>query len=148
MGFGAQAAVVVDHLRVGVLGTYFPHQRTSPPGGVGGGDFTLAFGALRGCYLPWRMGLMPAFCLQTELGALSGEAVNVSSPGHAESLWFAAGGGIHLAWRATSTVALTGGGDVLAVLSRDEFAIAGIGTIHRPPELTARASVGVEFGFR
>lgn len=85
-----------------------------------------------------------AVCTGAELGELSGSGIGVSTPHHQRTLWSAVRFDADLRW-ALPDMPL--GLDLLvtaaAPLSRDEFVLRNIGSVHRPASVVGRVGLGL-----
>jgi hypothetical protein len=85
-----------------------------------------------------------ALCTGAELGELSGSGIGVSSPHHQRTLWSAVRFDADLRWALPDTPL---GLDLLvtaaAPLSRDEFVLRNIGSVHRPASVVGRVGLGL-----
>jgi hypothetical protein len=133
-----------------LLGTLWfeQHSELHPSSSPGAGaDVDLATGALLGCVDPLAAGtraLAVAACAGWEMGRLSGTGSGVNRPREARALWLAPSLQLALAYRLPDTrvslSALAGGA---MPLDRDEFVLDGLGTVHQPASLVARAALGI-----
>lgn len=116
-----------------------------------GAKLQLATGGVLACAAPFgdlRASLAAFACLGAEIGQLSGVGTRVASPRRGGTLWAAPLMQAGLGWRVPHTalrlaLALIGA----APLTRDEFALRDIGTVHQPPSVIGRLSIGVSVGF-
>ncbi len=85
-----------------------------------------------------------ALCAGAELGELSGSGTGVSSPHHQRTLWSAVRFDADARWALPGTPL---GLDLLvtaaAPLSRDEFILRNIGSVHRPASVVGRVGLGL-----
>jgi len=152
VAFGVQLGGAWWQLQL--LGTLWLEQHTllaesSVPGA--GAYVRLATGALLGCTTPfdsaaeaWSMSL----CAGLEIGRLSGEGTGVDHPRDAQALWLAPSVQGGVAWRVPSTrLSLSARAGVALPLERQEFVLEGLGTVHQPASLAARASFGMDVAF-
>jgi hypothetical protein len=112
-----------------------------------GADVNLATGALLGCTDPFGAGaqaLSMSLCAGWEMGRLSGTGAGVNRPRSANALWLAPSLQAELAYRiAGSRLSLNARAGAALPLDRDEFVLDGLGTVHQPSSLAARAGLGV-----
>jgi hypothetical protein len=142
-GVEVKGAARWPSLRMELGLAYYPGQRRELRSGAGG-EFDLTFVSLRGCP-QIRVGrIESALCLESDLGVLAGSGVGVRDAADGSSPWWTLGGGLHVGWWVTPALLLTTGGDVLGILSRDEFVLARVGLVYRPPAVTARWTLGAE----
>jgi len=134
--------------RLELLGTLWLEQHPELPNVPGvGADVDLATGALLGCADPFGSGssaLSLALCASWEMGRLSGSGTGVDRPRSASALWLAPGVQAALSYRVPGTrlsLDVRAGG--VMPLDRGEFVLEGLGTIHQPASLAARAALGV-----
>jgi hypothetical protein len=145
---GVRLGAASWHLEL--LGTLWFEQHSelhasSLPGA--GADVNLATGALLGCVDPFATGaraLGLSLCAGWEMGRLSGTGTGVNRPRDARALWVAPSLQLALAYRFPDTRlslnAIAGGA---MPLDRDEFVLDGLGTVHQPASLAARAALGI-----
>jgi hypothetical protein len=139
--------------QIEALGTLWLEQHPSLRGtGVAGAgaDMNLATGALLGCAKPFGSvgALSVALCLGWEMGRLSGSGTGVNRPRDANALWLAPSLQAELFYRWPGTRLGLGarvGGAM--PLGRDEFVLEGLGSVHQPASLAARASLAVDVAF-
>jgi hypothetical protein len=85
-------------------------------------------------------------CLTGETGQLTGRGERTLDARTKRVPWFAVGPVAQLAWRLSSRLSLAAGATLLVPLRDDRFQIAGQ-TLHRVPQLTYRAALGVRLHF-
>lgn len=134
------------------LATLWLEQHAQLAGQPGlGGDLALATGALLGCTTVFgarQDSLALGLCAGGELGRLSGSGTGVLTPRSGYSLWAAARAEVEMAWHVPSTRLRLGAQLGMAVpFVRDDFVLDGIGAVHRPESLVARAGLGVGVAF-
>jgi hypothetical protein len=149
-GLGAALAVQAGwpELQLRALGSVlFEQQTTTRSGAAGplGAELQLVSGTLSACAGPAWAGDWLSVCLGPEVGRLSGSGAGVESPKHRGTLWLAPRADLGLSFALPGTrfragVMLT----AATPLTRDEFVIDGIGTVHRAASLVGRAAVGLE----
>ncbi len=140
--------------RLELLGTFWLQQH----GGLGAGslagagaEVSLATGALLGCADPLGSGaraLRLSLCAGGELGRLSATGTGVNRPRNASALWVAPSLQALLSYRLPATrLSLEARAGGALPLQRDEFVLDGLGTVHQPASLVARAGVGIAVAF-
>lgn len=77
----------------------------------------------------------------------TGNGSAVSIPFRKESAWAAAVAGGLLEWRATSHLGFRADMDLVVPFVRDHFVVSGVGEVHTPAVVSARALAGVEARF-
>jgi hypothetical protein len=137
-----------------LLGTILFEQQTKLPSAgatAPGAKLELLTAGLLGCTLPFGSPteqLSVSVCAGLELGRLAGIGTGVPEPRRGSALWVAPLVQVAGFWAVPDTalrlgVLLTGG----VPLNRDEFALTGIGTVYRPPNLVGRLSLGLDVAF-
>jgi hypothetical protein len=111
-----------------------------------GGDISLVGGHVVSCFVPVTEPLELGPCLGMEAGTLHGEGVGVTSPASDDIGWLAARGGGRVAFGFGRSFAAILRADALARLGRAEFAIEGLGPVHRPGSVGLRLEAGIELG--
>jgi hypothetical protein len=116
-----------------------------------GAKLQLITGGLLACAAPFgslRATFAPFACFGAELGQLSGVGTGVASPRRGSALWAAPLVQVGGEWAVPDTALGLAMALVAAVpLTRDEFALRNIGTVHQPPSVVGRLSVGVSVRF-
>jgi hypothetical protein len=87
-----------------------------------------------------------AVCVGWELGMLSGQGTRVDDPHHQRALWSAGRIDLAASWRIPNSpfqLELRVSG--LAPLTRDDFILGDIGSVHRPAAVVGRAGLGVRW---
>lgn len=131
------------------LGTVLPERRgtlvasdaSSPGASIG-----LLAGSLLACVpiAVKQSALELALCAGGELGQLSGSGTGVSTPHDRRALWAAARLDLAARWVVGDTpLALDLLVTAAAPLSRDEFILKDLGSVHRPASVIGRAGVGL-----
>lgn len=114
-----------------------------------GGDFELVVGSIRGCrtwHLGARVGAGP--CLAFEGGVMTGEGKGILLPDAGKNSWFAArAGGLLTAESGISRLRWALALDAEVPITHDEFAVDGIGVVHRNAVVAGRGSLGLEASF-
>lgn len=135
--------------RIDLAGAYFPPTRALVDA-TRGGEFRLVTGSARACRTwAWANGAFELGpCIAFEGGVMTGQGVGIRLPGAVDAPWLATRAGAWGALRLAETFAWL----VLALeaevpLTRDRFAVDGLGTVHHPSALTGRASFGAEARF-
>lgn len=131
-------------MRGEVVGTWFPGRDARLAGSDAGAEVSLMVVTPRGCWVPRRGRLELAGCLGLELGSLRAEAFGVSDPGVGSALWLAPHVGILGGLELAPPVRLVVGVEAAVPLARERFVLVGVGDVHQPPPVTARAVVGLE----
>jgi hypothetical protein len=148
LALGAEASWRRFELRL--LGTMLLEQQTqveSASSPRAGARLELFTGTALGCAAPLgdpRAELAPLLCLGMELGQLAGEGTGVASPRRRGALWAAPVAQAALSWTPDGSalrMALTLLG--AAPLDQHEFALRGIGSVHRLPNVVGRIGFGV-----
>lgn len=151
-------ASVGGELRTGVLvsgwsvearaNAWVPRRAESESVPGAGGEFSLLDASLLGCLrgAPWEGPLLQG-CAGPALLFLEGEGYGVQTPDEEDALFAAAAAEAALLVALSSHLSLRSALGVLVPFRRPTFAIHGVGTIHRPSALSARASVGIEAQF-
>lgn len=138
-------------LALRVAGTLFLDRHVALPGAAAlGADMRLALGALSACTTPLgsASGVAAFACAGWELGYLEAVGTGVQEPRRGGALWSAPRIDVGLGWR-------PGGGalrsfaraTLVAPLRRDEFYLRELGTVHRPPAIAGRLSLGLDVDF-
>jgi hypothetical protein len=126
-------------------------QLESPASPAPGAKLALITGGLFVCAAPFgslRATLAPFACFGAEIGRLSGVGTGVASPRRGSALWAAPLVQVGAAWSVPDTALGLAMTLVAATpLARDEFALRDIGTVHQPPSVVGRLSVGVSVRF-
>jgi hypothetical protein len=133
---------------LGLSGTYWM-PRNVAFGGDGDGTFRFFTGSVVGCQRILDLGesVYTGPCLALEGGAMSAESFGVRVPGRTTELWLAARGGARLAVELGRTVTLAVVIEAAVPFRRPSFVVEGVGVVHRPAPVSARASVGAEWCF-
>jgi hypothetical protein len=141
-------------LQLRALGTLLFEQHTEVVSALSpapGARLELMTGALLACTLPFgapASALHGLVCLGMEVGRLSGVGTDVASPRRGSALWAAPRLDVGALWTVPgSPLGLGVTVSAAAPLNRDEFALSGIGTVHQPPSVVGRLSIGIEIGF-
>lgn len=135
--------------RVEIHGSaWLPEEGTAATKPTAGGRLSLLAAGARYCR-SFREGTLEiAGCGGLEAGALRGSGFGIAMPASGAAPWIAPGvGGLGL-WNFSQHFALALALDGLVPVVRRDFTIEGLGTIHRPPPITARAFLGMEARFR
>jgi hypothetical protein len=109
-----------------------------------GGEISLMTGELRGCREIVPAALTVSLCLGGEVGVTDGIAFGILSPRHPRSPWVAPLLGFGVRPRLASGVWAWMSFDAAVPLIRPDYYIEGMGSVHRPWPIVARASMGVE----
>jgi hypothetical protein len=153
VGVGVGAELGWERLALRATGTLFLDRHVALPGAgetALGADMGLALGALSVCSTLLRPARAAVFvCAGWELGRLEAVGTGVLTPRREGTLWsaprvdagvdWAAGGGpLRLVAQVTAA----------APLERDDFYLRDLGSVHRPPAMAGRLSLGVHIDFR
>lgn len=144
LGGGAAAALDVGPVRAEVVGTWLPGREARVGDGDAGAEVSLVAVTPRGCWVPHRGTVEVAGCLGLELGSLRAEAFGVSDPGVGSALWLAPHVGVLGGLELAPPVRVVVGVEAAVPLARERFVLGGVGDVHEPPPVTARATVGLE----
>lgn len=159
LGVALGAQLGWRRLELRALGTLLFEQETEVesalalPAGVPapGAKLQLLVGAALACSAPFgslRAPFAPFVCAGAEVGRLSGVGTGVVLPRRGGVLWAAPLVQVGASWAVPdTTLRLTAALTAAAPLNRDEFALRDLGTVHQPPSVVARLSVGVGVGF-
>ncbi|MDC0723609.1 hypothetical protein [Nannocystis bainbridge] len=110
-----------------------------------GGRMWLAATGLRGCGIVGKGRVEAPLCAGVEVGALRGQGIgDLATSYRATSVWAAATAGPGLHVRVAPRVALTFGADLLVLLTRPRFQVAGRGDVCCSAAVGATATAGVE----
>ncbi len=123
---------------------WLPRQASTNLAGVGG-EIGLWTGELRGCTAVLQFGGHADVCLGAEAGAMDGVAVGLARPGRARGLWIAGLAGFAVRPTTSGLFGAWIGLDVGVPLTVPTYVIVGLGEVHRPWPVFARASMGMEF---
>ena len=146
LGGRARAGVALRRVRWAAYASYFPHSRQQLSGATGfyGGDFRLLAIGVQSCLELQAARLDFEACLGPELNQLRGESFGVSQLGDGSKAWVS--GVLELGVRKSLfdwlAVELLGSGAVPTL--RENFAIHGLGVVHRPGVAALRLSLGLE----
>lgn len=142
-GFGAGGAVLVAPIRVDLTAAAFAARRATS--GAAHADVSLTSVDLRAAweFRVQRFGLRPGAI--GEAGVARAESSGILLPGSGNGRWWAAGIGFTLGIDLGRGFVFDAGADALAILARDQFVILGRGPIYRPPAVTVRGTLGVEW---
>jgi hypothetical protein len=149
-GLTLGAAFLWKRLRLEGYGAYWSSQAGQAVGGSAGegGDFFLADGGLRGCWLPVLGRLEIAACPGLELGVLHGQGVGVNEPLSQNSVWVAATALGRISWRIAPSLAVYLEAGIALPLRRDVFDIdVAQNLVHEAGVVEGRASLGPELRF-
>jgi len=147
LGLGVELGWPGVELRA--LGTLLPEREgtidASDPSAPGARIGLLAGGLLACLPLTRHLAALDlSGCAGGELGALSGDGTGVSTPYHQRTVWAAARIDVVARWALPQTaLAIEGLVTAAAPLTRDEFVLKDIGSVHRPESVLGRAALGV-----
>jgi hypothetical protein len=145
LGAGAELALWQAAWLVAASGqVWLPRQTAGNVYGAGG-EIGLFTGELRGCAAILTSGARADLCAGAEAGTTDGTGVGVVNPQRARGLWVAVLGGLALRPAASGLFGAWVGLDVGVPLTIPTYVIEGLGEVHRPWPVFARASMGVEF---
>jgi hypothetical protein len=154
LGAALGAELGWSKLELRAVGTVLFERETqveSPSLPAPGAKLQLITGGLLACAAPFgslRATFAPFACFGAEIGRLSGVGMGVASPRRGSALWAAPLVQVGAAWAVPDTALGLAMGVAAAVpLARDEFALRDIGTVHQPPSVVGRLSVGVSVRF-
>jgi hypothetical protein len=154
LGAALGAELSIGRLQVRALGTLLFEQHTQventlAPGA--GAKLELLAGSLLACTAPLgrlRSQLASLACLGMELGQLTGEGTGVPDPRRGSALWAAPRVDLGGFWTIPGSALRLGLSLMAAIpLNRDEFALNQIGTVHQPPSVVGRMSLGIDLAF-
>jgi hypothetical protein len=154
-GVALEARIERGRLGLRVTGTWHRGQHEVLPGVTDpapGADLGLITGALSLCGVPFRSrdsALEVVGCAGWELGQLSGEGTDVQRPRDGAALWSAPkiDAGASLALGATP-LRLGLMLSLVMPLTRENFVLGDLGTVHQPPGAVGRAALGLEWAPR
>jgi hypothetical protein len=86
-------------------------------------------------------------CLGGSLARLHGRSAGVTNPGQAAGTWIEAVVEPSVHFHLTPGLRLRLAGDVRGLGARPDLAIAGLGSVYRPPAFNFRAALGIDFLF-
>lgn len=147
-GFGASAALVIGPQRIEVGFAARPATRASlPQRPASGGDVDLIAGWAGTCRYLLRRPIALGPCVAVEVGRMRAAAFGVTTPGEAEEPWAAASAGGILVWSPLSRLGFVFRIDAAVPIVRHTFVIEGLGRVHEPSVVAARAAAGLELAF-
>ncbi len=125
-----------------------PSQRaTSAAVSNAGGDFQLWSGSLQGCYGVFQGWASISPCAGLEIDSVSAAGFGADTPLRGAGTWAALAAGGLVSWEILPWLAVRAKMEALAPLYRYEFAIDGIGVVHRPARLAGHLLLGLEVRF-
>jgi len=136
-------------VEVQALGTVLPEARevvAQEP--ARGGDISLLAGGLRGCYVIEGPELAGLACGGLEAGRIQGSGVGTMTTDTQSVFWLAGRLGVVGRYRLGGPTAAQLGLEALIPVTRPEFVLENVGSVHRPAVATARASLGLELHFQ
>ncbi len=146
LGAGGGLTVWQGAWLVAISGQAWLPRQTSTGNVYGaGGEIGLLTGELRGCGAVATSGARVDLCAGAEAGTSDGMGTGLVHPLHAQGLWLAALGGLAFRPAASGLFGAWIGLDVGVPLTIPTYVIDGVGEVHRPWPVFARASMGVEF---
>jgi hypothetical protein len=145
LGFSLGVSLGWDVVELRLLGTYLPAREASSEASSGGVEVSLLAGNLAACLprLVATAALELGVCAGAELGWLAGSGTGVDVSRSGGGLWTALRADAAARWRLGGGVGLDLLLSGLVPTERDEFAIAGVGSVFQPSAVVGRASVGV-----
>ncbi|WP_438010008.1 hypothetical protein WME89_15935 [Sorangium sp. So ce321] len=146
-GAGIAAGALIGPVRVELSIAYFGAQQALIEATTMGGDVWLIAGGLRVCYATRHHAFELGPCAGIEGGVMSAAGFGVAAPGSNRALWLAPQLGALATYALSDGVRIPLAVDALLPLVRDDFVLVGIGSVHRIPAATLRASLGVEVRF-
>ncbi len=143
---GVQGALGVDRGPLHVEGyfAYWAAERETLPGNMGG-DFWLAAAGLRACVSVLHVPLRVGPCAAVEAGTLVAHGFGVTNPGGGSELWLAPSGGLEAAYRVAPRTSAVATVDAAVPLAQRTFLLQNVGTVYRPPGVTARLALSIRF---
>lgn len=153
VGMGVGAELGWERLALRATGTLFLDRHVALPGAGAtglGADMGLALGALSVCSTLLRAASAAAFvCAGWELGRLEAIGTGVLTPRREGTLWSAPRVDAGVDWAAAGgPLRLVAQVTAAAPLERDDFYLRDLGSVHRPPAVAGRLSLGVHIDFR
>lgn len=152
LGMALGAELSWQRLQLRALGTFLFEQHTDVDAAARpapGADLRLLAGSLLGCSTAVGAGAFSVpLCLGFELGWFSGVGTGVAVPRSGSALWAAPRMDAGVVWcLQRSPVCFGAAVTALAPIARSRFALADIGTVHRPSAATGRLSLDLRVGF-
>lgn len=147
LGGGVAALVGAQRrrLRGELLGTYrFATRRAAPADPRVGGAFSQWTVGLRGCGVLRPGPLELPLCLGADGGQTIGQGTGLRSSRTTLQPWIAAVAATGLAWPVRPWLALTLRASLVVPILRQDFAITGLGNVHRVGPVAGRGLVGLE----
>ena len=111
-----------------------------------GGDFELLAGGLRGCYLLGAR-LLVGGCLGLELGRTQGVGVGTDRIAEREETWFAGRAGAVAMYPHGGLAAVRASLEGLIPVTRPEFELDNVGSVHQAGFVIGRLGLGLEMSF-
>ena len=97
----------------------------------------------------WRSEQLPLRAwLAVDVGSMSGTGVGLSQPQVGSGRWVSAGAGFGVAWPMAKWTRLVGTTEVVAAFERVRFRLDDGVIVYQPAPMAARATVGLEVGWR
>ena len=145
-GVGLNIAATGPRWRVEVQGSrWFPKRATFEGEPDVGADFDLWAGGARGCYVPAVGRLEIPLCVGGEAGQVRARGFGANVNLEKRSPWAAVVVAPGVVWLPRPWVGLFGGVDGFINVAQPRFTGQDRPELHRPPAVTVRALVGVEF---
>lgn len=105
-----------------------------------GGDFHLVAAGMAGCLAARTVGV--SACFGPEIDHMTGKGSGVSQPGTGSASWVGALFALRGEVPITSWLSIMLQAGAMVPLQRHEFEIEGVGLVHRPASVAARAGLG------
>ena len=151
LGVALGAGLAWPALELRLMGTFVPERESrldaSDPGSPGA-ELGLLAGSVGACAPLGASGGRVALqlCAGWELGQLSGHGTRVDDPHQTRAWWSAPRVDLGASWpNANGPIALELLVSAFAPLTRDEFILKDIGSVHRPANVVGRAALGVRW---
>jgi hypothetical protein len=126
---------------------WLPEAAASAARAMVGARLSLVAAGARYCRAFFQRAIEIWGCPGVEAGALLGMSYGVTHPASGAAPWVAPGAGAVGLWSVSPRVSVALALEGLIPLIRESFQIAGVGELYRPPSLTGRAQIGLEFRF-
>lgn len=147
-GFGADAAVVLRHVRVAAGFAAYPARERVVDSVRGfGGRVGLVTGWGGGCGVVAPRAFELGACADLEVGSLAASGFRVSDPSEGASLWVAPRLGGLFAWFPWDSAGLRLRFGAAVPLSRPTFVLRNVGAVDRPGAVVGRMDGGFEARF-
>jgi hypothetical protein len=143
-GLEAMLNVHTQWLRLGARGQWFPAQSAELGGGPSVEMSLLGTGLEGGLLLHEERFIWGPF-LGIGANFATGKAVGTTAPRSGDTSWIAISAGFGLDWPLSERWTLSATGGAVTPLHRPVFSISGLGPVHRPDPIEAKAGLGVSF---